>query len=72
MKIDKIVRQHRNDFSAELICEHCGNRQVLRYGYDDAHYHEKVIPTITCLSCKKNRAGEVCEHENPDGAMHVP
>ena len=52
MKIKKITDQHRRDFNAILICEHCDSTQDVR-GYDDTNYHENVIPTIECDNCGK-------------------
>jgi formylmethanofuran dehydrogenase subunit E len=53
MRILKILTQHRRDFTATLICEHdgCGHQQELTGGYDDANYHENVIPIIKCDKC---------------------
>jgi transcription elongation factor Elf1 len=65
MKIKKILSQHRNDFSAEMECEHCGHTAIDRHGYDDAHYHQRVIPAMHCKGCGKNRAGEL-EHTAAD------
>ena len=53
MKIKKILSQHRRDFSATLVCEHCENEQKLNSGYDDDNYHRNVIPKIKCDVCKK-------------------
>lgn len=44
MRIKKITSQHRNDYTAVMECEHCGHEQVDKYGYDDANYHDNVIP----------------------------
>lgn len=51
MKIKTVTFQHRNDFSAVLVCEHCGGEQVLGGGYDDTHYHKHVLPSIRCVHC---------------------
>ena len=53
MKIDEITSQNRRDFHAILICESCGETQVLNNGYDDDNYHRNVIPNIPCKSCGK-------------------
>ena len=58
MFIEKILSQHRNDFTATLKCEHCESTQKLTTGYHDAFYHEKVIPAIACHACGKKRDGE--------------
>ena len=51
MKIETITSQHRRDFTATLVCEHCEASQTLTTGYDDDYYHRKVIPKIKCVSC---------------------
>lgn len=53
MKIKKIVSQNRRDFTAILICEHCESEEELNSGYDDAYYHNEVIPNMECKSCGK-------------------
>lgn len=53
MRIKTIITQHRRDFTATLKCEHCGAEQHLRGGYDDAYYHQNVIPNIECDNCGK-------------------
>lgn len=70
MRIKQITWQHRNDFDALMECEHCESTQELKSGYNDVYYHQKVIPSITCTSCKKNRAGE-SKIENPNGTVSV-
>lgn len=52
MKIQKIISQHRRDFSAILVCEHCGATDTCN-GYDDANYHQNVIPKRKCKVCGK-------------------
>ena len=63
MKIKEVTSQSRNDFSAIMECEHCGHLHKLTTGYDDAYYHERVIPGMFCKACKKNRAGETEQQE---------
>ena len=58
MKISKYLTQHRNDFTADMVCEHCGGHHKLTTGYSDHNYHENVIPSMHCPTCGKNRAGE--------------
>lgn len=53
MFIKEIISQHRRDFSALLECEHCGHQQHLATGYDDANYHNNVIPALECPQCKR-------------------
>ena len=53
MKIQKITNQHRRDFEAIYECEHCGHT-TNGSGYDDANFHQNVIPNMTCSKCGKN------------------
>jgi len=57
MKIKKITRQHRRDFRAIYECEHCGATEE-GSGYDDAYFHESVIPARKCASCDKTAADD--------------
>ncbi len=57
MRIKKITWQHRRDFRATYECEHCGH-ETEGGGYDDANYHENVIPAMRCPTCDKKA------HEN--------
>jgi primosomal protein N' len=59
MIIREITFQHRNDFAANMLCEHCGHVQKLTSGYDDHNYHANVIPRMKCNICHKDRAGNV-------------
>jgi len=52
MKIEKIVSQSRRDFSAIYECEHCGHEHKAS-GYDDANFHQNVIPKMKCPECGK-------------------
>lgn len=52
MKIQKIVSQHRRDFTAIYECEHCGTTKR-GSGYDDDNFHRNVIPNMPCESCGK-------------------
>lgn len=71
MKIDKMLSESGNDFTAMLICEHCNNKQEVKTGYHDNYYHTKVMPAITCKVCGMNRAGEVTEKSTDNGRGHV-
>lgn len=53
MKIKKINSQHRRDFYADYECEHCGHIEKHKYGYDDANFHQNVIPKMKCSKCGK-------------------
>lgn len=53
MKIKKILSQHRRDFQADFVCEHCGHVDKDVKGYDDDNFHKNVIPTWPCDKCGK-------------------
>ena len=53
MKIQKINSQHRRDFYADLICEHCDHVEKDVSCYDDAYFHQSVIPGMGCKKCGK-------------------
>lgn len=48
MRIKRIVSRHRRDIWIILECEHCGVETDKTAGYDDAHYHQKVVPAMAC------------------------
>lgn len=52
MKIKEILHQHRRDFRAIYVCEHCGH-EMEDGGYDDANFHNNVIPNKVCPICGK-------------------
>ena len=52
MKIKKITSQNRRDFQAVYECEHCRHEKA-GYGYDDADFHNNVIPDMKCDECGK-------------------
>ena len=52
MKIEKILSQHRRDFSAIFKCDHCGFEKE-GSGYDDRHFHEVIVPGLECPVCGK-------------------
>lgn len=52
MKIKEITSQSRRDFTAIYECEHCGHKEK-DIGYDDANFHNNVIPTLKCNKCGK-------------------
>ena len=56
MKIEKILSQHRRDFTALFKCEFCGY-EYKSHGYDDDNFHQNVVPAIICKSCGK-QSGE--------------
>lgn len=55
MKIKTIESQHRRDFTAIYECEHCGVAKR-GDGYDDAYFHNQVIPGMKCDACGKTAA----------------
>jgi len=71
MFISKILSQHGRDFTALIVCEHCATHAKLDTGYNDAYYHDHVLPAITCGTCGKNRAGVVPAQANDSGLCHV-
>jgi len=52
MRIKEITSQNRRDFRAIYECEHCGDTKDGK-GYDDANYHENIIPNMKCEKCEK-------------------
>jgi len=50
VKIKKITSQTRRDFWAIYECEHCGHEEK-GSGYDDANFHQNVIPKMQCKAC---------------------
>ena len=52
MKIAMKTGQSRRDFWAIYECEHCG-AQTNGTGYDDANFHDNVIPNWECPVCGK-------------------
>lgn len=57
MFIKEITNQYRNDIYGKIECEHCGHVEKLHGGYDDAYWHNNVLPAKHCSACGKNRAG---------------
>ena len=58
MRIKEITSQHRRDFTAIMECEHCGHNEVDNSGYDDAFYHQNVIPNMKCDKCGKKASDD--------------
>ena len=52
MKIKEIINQYRRDFTAIYECEHCGKTEESS-GYDDAYFHNNVVPKMKCTTCGK-------------------
>lgn len=61
MKIKKILSQNRRDFEAIYICESC-NHELKGCGYDDAYFHNEVIPNRKCPKCGKTSKDSETEY----------
>jgi transcription elongation factor Elf1 len=57
MRIKRIRSQYRRDFTALYECEHCGN-ETEGHGYDDANFHQNVIPAMACKECGMTAADD--------------
>jgi|LSQX01.2.fsa_nt_gb predicted RNA-binding Zn-ribbon protein involved in translation (DUF1610 family) len=51
MRIKQINSQYRRDFYADYECEGCGHIVKNASGYDDANFHQNVIPSMKCPKC---------------------
>lgn len=51
MRIKSINYQNRRDFWADYECENCGHIEANHSGYDDANFHQNVIPSMKCAKC---------------------
>ena len=52
MRIKEITSQSRRDFNAIYECEHCWFTEKWSW-YDDANFHQNVIPSWICEKCWK-------------------
>ena len=52
MRITKILNRTRRDFFATYTCQ-CG-AVATNSGYDDAYFHEEVVPNMVCKVCNKS------------------
>ena len=70
MKIEQILSQHRRDFRALYKCEHCGHEET-KSGYDDTHFHARVIPAMKCGECGLTASDDYrpLTTKYPDGAV---
>lgn len=68
MRIEKILSQHRRDFTAIYKCEHCGHEDR-RPGYDDTYFHSNVVPSMCCPTCGFSAADDfvALEPKYPEG-----
>lgn len=67
MRLLRKTRQHRRDFTGVFECEHCGHTHERSGCYDDAYYHEHVIPRLPCPQC-----GEASPFANAQSSPDVP
>lgn len=67
MRIKTILSQHRRDFYAVYECDHCGHETGKQPGYDDANFHQNVIPSMKCPKC-----GQTAKASTPKTAPTVP
>jgi len=68
VRIERKIDQHRRDFTALYVCEHCGAEKTDR-GYDDRYFHETVIPSMACDACGKTAAGPSSTPTVPEGVV---
>lgn len=68
MRIKHRYRQHRRDFWAIYVCEHCGH-ETDSTGYDDAYFHQNVIPAMKCAECGKAGNGPSSAPAVPEGVV---
>jgi hypothetical protein len=59
MKIINLKSSIGRDLYGTLQCEHCDSLQELVGGYDDSHWHDRVLPAFHCATCGRNREGEL-------------
>ncbi len=50
MRLARKTSQDRRDFTGIYVCDPCGH-EVTAYGYDDAYFHQTVIPAMECPAC---------------------
>lgn len=68
MQIQTKISQHRRDFTAVFECEHCGAQRTER-GYDDAYFHNEVIPAMTCHECGATGSAATSTPDVPAGVV---
>lgn len=68
MRIRAKVSQHRRDFTADYECESCGH-VVRASGYDDAYFHQTVIPAMVCPACGATGSGPSSSPDVPAGVV---
>ncbi len=55
MKIKRIIEQRRRDFWADYECENCGYIDKGKRSYDDANFHQNVIPNMKYPKCGESK-----------------
>lgn len=68
MRIKTRISQSRRDFTADYECESCGHI-VRGYGYDDANFHDYVIPAMVCSKCGATATGPSSSPIVPAGVV---
>jgi len=68
MRIQTIENRSRRDFTAIYVCEHCGVTKR-GHGYDDANFHENVIPNMVCGSCGQSSGHQTSTATIPAGVV---
>lgn len=68
MKLINRISQHRRDFRGTYECEHCGYSYE-GSGYDDANFHNNVIPNMTCKECGEKGSGPSSSTIVPEGLV---
>lgn len=68
MRIKEMLGQHRRDFDAVFICEHCNAEEVIRDCYDDDNFHRNVIPEMKCSQCGQTAPDDYV----PRGTKYLP
>lgn len=58
MRIKEIKQRMGRDFWAIYECEHCGHTTGKQSGYNDANFHENVIPNMVCKKCGLKGGGD--------------
>jgi len=67
MVLVRKISQHRRDFTGTYACEHCGYTIVIPGGYDDAYFHQNVIPAMRCRKCDKTGTNQTSWPDVPAG-----
>lgn len=68
MRIKTKISQYRRDFRAQYECESCGHIAT-GSGYDDAYFHQTVIPSMVCDACGATAAGQTSTPDVPAGVV---